>query len=205
MAALATFCWSCQEAGFRMHSLFKTETTPNLRETTEENALQACAEVRRESSVSYTSEDLHFTWSFIPSLYHRLQRNGEASPAEEYAGTSTFLLEIKADKFHDELLKYQMQHMNDYYSRIEYYSFHFNRDVDLVVDGDTIPCKAHHYERTYGISPTIRIMALFPVDETKLSTAGNVTLMLYDRIYGSGIVKSKLDSEKICSLWIKKP
>ena len=183
------------------------ETVVRL-QVSEGQAEEACREVMTSRLGGYDEEQLHFSWHFIPSVFYALQSadsNGiQKEDLDSYAGSSSFLLEIKADKYHDELLKFRMNEVNDYYRRIEYYSFHFHKDVQLVVDGDTFPCRSHHFERTYGVAPTVKISVNFPVPEEKLVNASQVKLELYDRIFGQGIIKQALEPGQIKTIQVTK-
>lgn len=151
-------------------------------------------EAIEKSQHSQTFGNLTFETRFIPAVFFaRRELRGAPDTAgvlENYKKNAGFLLRVNADKFQDELLKYQLGSVNEYYHRIEYYSFQVQNDIHLVLnEKDTVACSFHHFERNYGIGPEIRLMTNFPVTENELFAANKVQIIWNDRVFKNGPVK----------------
>jgi hypothetical protein len=103
-----------------------------------------------------------------------------ASAEEEYAGNTAFRFTISRKGYGDELLKKDIRSSAEYQERVSYYSFHFSKDVYVVLDRDTIPCSFSHLERLYGLAPRITMSLVF-------------RLVAYDRVFGQGLIKFQFD------------
>ncbi len=174
------------------------------------DAIHETAEDIQEASRNlYENEEFVYSCSYVPSFRFIREQDAEGTNLEdirsEYASRSSFLLELKVKKYHDEMLKYGIQSVNDYYSRIEYYSFHAAPDIRLITDSDTVSASQCHFERTYGLAPTIRLSVQFPVPEEQLNGNSAVRIQFFDRIYHQGIVNFKLLPELIHNYKVFKP
>lgn len=149
----------------------------------------------------YQNEEFDYNCAFIPS--YRFLKDQDLSDSDlvavqkEYAKNSSFLLELKVKKFNDEMLKYKITGSDDYYQRIEYFSFQAQKDLRLICGQDTLLCANHHYERTYGMAPTIRLSLRFPISEEKLAAQDKITVEFFDRVFGQGIVNFQIDPKQI--------
>lgn len=167
------------------------------------------AQVSNTSKQRFENEEYVFECSFIPSIRNLMKQelpNEELKAAQEnYARNSSFLIELKAKSFHDELLKYKLQDRSDYAARIEYFSFHANKDLRLITEEDTILCTQHHFERAYGIAPSIRLSIHFPYPERKLIQSRLVKVEFFDRTFGQGIVNFAIDPNKLKTYTVFNP
>jgi hypothetical protein len=102
---------------------------------------------------------------------------------EEFSGLQYFTLQISADS-QQELLKKNLTETNDYYGRIQYFSFDMQRDLKLIEGKDTLNCELFHFERVYGLAPYARFVLGFP----KTNDQHDKTLFLDEKVFGSGKV-----------------
>jgi hypothetical protein len=94
----------------------------------------------------------------------------------------------------DELLKCGVADMGEYQQRVQYYSFQLNNDAYLVIDKDTIPCGAHHWERAFDATNKITMQMVFDKPRTKLEFE-KMQLVYYDRVFGNGLIKFMFGNE----------
>lgn len=94
----------------------------------------------------------------------------------------------------DELLKCGVGDMGEYQQRVQYYSFQLNQDAYLVIDKDTIPCGAHHWERAFDATNRITMQMVFDKPRTKLAFE-KMQLVYYDRVFGNGLIKFMFGNE----------
>lgn len=100
---------------------------------------------------------------------------------DEYSGLQYFTFQISTDS-QDELLKKNLSETNEYYRRIQYFSFDMQKDLKLIEGKDTLDCELYHFERVYGIAPYARFVLGFP----KTNNNDDKTLFLDEQIFGSG-------------------
>jgi len=79
---------------------------------------------------------------------------------KEYQGSYYFNLKISEDAP-------AQKNTRQYYQSIEYLTSYIQKDLFIVQGSDTIPCSLHHYERTYGISPSQNILLVFDKKDEK--------------------------------------
>ncbi|MFM9986071.1 MAG: hypothetical protein ACKVOK_12605 [Flavobacteriales bacterium] len=103
-----------------------------------------------------------------------------------YTELEFYELTITMPRFNDEALKYNLSSQEEYQHRIEYYSFHANADALLVLEGDTVKCPVHSWERTYNGTNKIVLSLAFPAEELKNKRQVTRELIYTDAIYGLG-------------------
>jgi hypothetical protein len=114
---------------------------------------------------------------------------------KEFGNYQYYLLTIKDTLGNEELLKSDLNDKNEYYSRVEYFSFEMQKDLLLAEGTDTLNCLLHHFERIYGIAPYATFILAF--EKTKHSDESNKTLIYSDRALGIGIAKIKIREENL--------
>ncbi|MDB5256583.1 MAG: hypothetical protein JWM14_1278 [Chitinophagaceae bacterium] len=124
----------------------------------------------------------------------------------EYSGLQYYTLTIeRSDDGTEELLRYDLNSTEDYFARIEYYSFKVQHDVILLEGEDTLTCRMSHFERAYGLQSKAKIILGFEkrkgdVSKIAETTNSDKTLVFYDRIFGAGIVKLRIDKSILNSI-----
>lgn len=82
-----------------------------------------------------------------------------------------------------------------------YLSFDLMQDVSIEYDGKAVPCVFHHYERNYGLKPSIDILFQFPA----LKEPKEDPVFVYrDQQFGEGLIKISFDKELFTSCYVKK-
>jgi len=89
-----------------------------------------------------------------------------------------------------------------YRERIEYYSFHMQRDIRLFICDDTVVCALYHLERLYNTAPYNTILLGFPKKETIKSSGKDrpdcdMTISIDDRFMHSGEVRITVKKEDV--------
>jgi len=95
-----------------------------------------------------------------------------------------------------DLLKNNLRETNEYYARIEYFSFAMQNDLVLVDGSDTLKCVLYHFERIYGAAPYLNFSVAFE-NENNNKNGGDKTLILNDQILGTGRVKLTIPHKNI--------
>ena len=83
-------------------------------------------------------------------------------------------------------LKIGVNTKEEYYSRIKYLSFDVQRDLRLVLGGDTIKCVIANYDRSYSLKPEITLIAGFLYKKSKVTD--DLEFIYTDKIFNSGPV-----------------
>lgn len=143
---------------------------------------------------SRTIESKIFTMTYLPSEFKAIQQLRKESEnlalreevAQEYSHLEFYELEIALPEFKDEAIKYVTSDPTDYQKLVQYYGFMANRDLKIVVGGDTILCPVHTWERTYNAANKIVLEFGFPADQLKDKTKETRDIIFYDRVFGCG-------------------
>lgn len=82
-----------------------------------------------------------------------------------------------------------------------YLSFDLAKDVAVEYGGKAVPCIFHHYERNYGLKPSIDIFFQFPgIKDLK----ENPFFVYRDQQFGEGLIKIEFDKELFTPCYVKK-
>jgi len=82
-----------------------------------------------------------------------------------------------------------------------YLSFDLMKDVSFEYNGKEIPCLFHHYERNYGLKPSIDVLFQFPMIK---DPQDNPVFVYRDQQFGEGLIKIEFDKELFTSCYVKK-
>jgi hypothetical protein len=93
---------------------------------------------------------------------------------------------MKIEVPNGELLKYGTTTTEQYEDRVNYFSFGMQKDIQLVEDGDTLPCLLFHYERVYDLAPYGTFLIAFSKGK---DVNGDKTLIFSDNQFNKGIIK----------------
>jgi hypothetical protein len=96
-----------------------------------------------------------------------------------------FDLSINVQNGMFELLKHNLKTVAEFDRRARYYSFEMQKDIKMVVDGDSIPCSLYHFERAYDNHSSNTFLLGFP----KSNALSNRTVVLEDKVFGKGTIK----------------
>jgi len=81
-----------------------------------------------------------------------------------------------------------------------YLAFEVKDDVYLQSGGRTIAPVFHHYERNYGLKPSVDILFEFPVKNLKK----DVIFCYRDEIFGQGLIRIPFDKELFNTCYVAK-
>lgn len=81
-----------------------------------------------------------------------------------------------------------------YFGNLEYYSTYAQSDINMIQEGDTLPCALFHLERYYDLSPYNTLVLAFP--KTANMNAER-TLVFNDRALNMGPVKFNISSSEL--------
>lgn len=121
----------------------------------------------------------------------------------EYSDFQYFTFRISAENQEEELLKVGLKSKEDYYTRIEYFSFKMQNDLKLIDGKDTLNCALFHFERIYGLAPYATFIIGFPLskEENEKKTGKyifkNKTILFVDNVFGSGNVYMTIKEENL--------
>lgn len=115
-----------------------------------------------------------------------------------YEGLQYFTFKIEANNTQKELLKTGIHSEQDYYSRLEYFSFEMQKDFKLIEGTDTLDCVLYHFERIYGLAPVATVVLGFPLTKGDLQESKiNKTIGYTDRVFGAGNVYMTIRKENL--------
>lgn len=176
---------SCAESPSMVSSAEFVEWTAD-----EENGLHRTKEI----------DDIRYTVSYIPRAQMALLETGTDATREEWndvlnakGDMQYFKLEYQLTSGNEDILKYNLYDETEYYSRTNYLAFGIDKDVSLKSGKEQLPCRLHHFTPHYGISPKAEI--LFAFDKT--DSTQNITLVLEDELFGSGMLQFEFTAEDL--------
>jgi hypothetical protein len=136
--------------------------------------------------VSEETSDLKFDLKFMPAI------SGDEMPQ------FTCHLRISR-KDGGSVLDFNTTSKEEALSREGYLSFELLKDVSIEENGHASPAIFHHYERNYGLKPTIDIMFNFMQMEPK----NDVYFVYRDDLFGQGLIRIKLNKELFTKCYVK--
>lgn len=84
--------------------------------------------------------------------------------------------------------------------REQYLSFDLLKDVTTKINGKTVPAAFHHYERNYGLKPSIDVLFEFP----HTTPTEDVNFYYRDELFGQGRIKLKFNKELFNKCYVAK-
>jgi hypothetical protein len=82
-----------------------------------------------------------------------------------------------------------------------YLSFDLAKDVSVEYDGKAVACVFHHYERNYGLKPSVDVFFQFPALKDPKE---NPVFVYRDQQFGEGLIKIEFDKELFTTCYVKK-
>ena len=134
---------------------------------------------------SETTEGLKFEAKMTPSI------EGESKPS------FTVQLRIKRSDG-GQILQYGGVSNDEVLYREGYLSFDLINDVSVKINGKIYKPLFHHYERNYGLKPSVDVLFEFQHVEPK----GQVEFMYRDQLFGEGLVRMKFDKELFTKCYV---
>jgi hypothetical protein len=160
--------------------------------------------------VEKTIGKINFSAQYKPYEYMAIMELKNAALTEEkiketaaaYEGLQYFTFKITATDEQKELLKVGVQSEQEYFSRLEYFSFEMQKDFRLIEGKDTLPCGLYHFERVYGLAPYATVVLGFPLKKEEQDSEGkknyeDKTLGYTDKVFGTGNVYMTIKGENL--------
>lgn len=163
------------------------------------NSVEYMQYIENESNglkVIKTIEEISYTVQFKPVEYVLLKENKSVdSKKEDIDGMQYYTLSFSLKKSDKDILRYDLRDQNEYYERVNYFSFGLQRDVYLVEGKDTLECNLFNYVRSYGLSPRADFILGF--DKADEKTIHDKLIVFEDKVFGGGIIKLKISEADI--------
>ncbi len=116
----------------------------------------------------------------------------------EYQGMEYVSYRIECLNEQNELLKINLNSENEYFSRIEYFSFKAQNEFKLINGKDTLPCAFYHFERVFGLAPYITLSLGFPV--TGNTRIKEKYILFEDKTFKNGSIYLNIPSGKLAAI-----
>jgi len=113
---------------------------------------------------------------------------------ESYTGMDYFTFKITCNQTNEELLRYKSGSQEEYFNRLEYFSFKAQNDFYILNGKDTSKCELLHFERSFGLAPILTFVLGFPEVKNKME---DKTLVFEDKIFKNGTVKLMFPKEML--------
>ena len=151
-------------------------------------------------SASHQHNGITTTLTSLPADGLAIQEAGTedksaiAAARKEYAGLEYYRLRIALKSGQGDVLQYHAANTDEYYQRVEYFSFSLQHDLNLLLGTDTLPCRLFHFERNYGAAPYLDCMLGF---EERPENPADRTLLYQDRVFSDSLIRLIISKEKI--------
>lgn len=148
--------------------------------------------------VSKDIKDIRYSVQYKPAQYILLKERVAESNANDLAGMQYYTLQYSLVDKSKDIMRAHIEKQNEYYERVNYFSFGLQNDIYVVEDKDTLDCKLFNYVRSYGLSPMADFVLGF--NETPGKETSDKTFVIEDNIFGGGIIKLKINQEDILNI-----
>lgn len=165
--------------------------------------LRWMAEHRAELTDSQQQDYITSTLTYLPSDWLAVNEISNQYPQQiaaaqkEYEGLELYRLRVAATSGQGDVLQLQAASTDEYYHRVEYFSFGLQNDLRLLVGPDTLPCRLFHFERNYGAAPYMDFMLGF---DQKEGNNFDRTLIYDDRVYSGSTIQLTIPFKNINSI-----
>lgn len=158
------------------------------------------AENQTQLSTQTTQSGLLFSLNYLPADWLALREAGAENTEalgkvrQEYGGLEYYRLRVALQSGQGDVLQFRAAGTDEYYQRVEYFSFGLQHDIYLLAGQDTLPCRLFHFERNYGAAPYMDFMLGF---EEKEGNNFDHTLMYHERVYSNILLTLTIPKENI--------
>lgn len=114
---------------------------------------------------------------YKPLEYQILEKNKGKQPGkaeyqklkQKYKDGAMFTLRIGLKGKDKDLLKHGISSKNEYFRRLQYFTYQFEKDIYLKTGGGTlVPCSLYHFERSYDLKSDRHMVLGFDISREKL-------------------------------------
>ena len=157
-------------------------------------------EHRAEHTVSVQQAGITASLAYLPADWLAVNEAGInnlteiASARKEYEGLEYYRLRVALQSGQGDVLQYAAASTDEYYQRVEYFSFAMQRDLHLLVGSDTLLCKLFHFERNYGAAPYMDFMLGF---EEKAGNNFDRTVIYNDLVFTQSQIQLTIPAKNI--------
>ncbi len=107
---------------------------------------------------------------------------------QELEGYEHFILEIGlTEPIQADLLKHKISSSDEYQQRVQYLAYQVANDIQIIQNSIVIKPHMTHFERTFDVSPNIKIILAFQT--AQLNVSKEFTFQFEDQIFQKGIIK----------------
>jgi hypothetical protein len=119
----------------------------------------------------------------------------------EQSGEQYYRLRIGMADGSADIMQGDRKDQKRYEQKVEYFSFSIQNDLKLLEGKDTLACKLHHFEQSYGLAPYNTIIAVFDEKDGDARTYSGDRVFIYeDKMLGCGAVILTINGNSIGSI-----
>jgi len=165
-----------------------------------------CADAENDLNKTKEISELKYNLSYIPteSMAYLELRTEEYDNAklkkamEHYADMTYFSFKIENQNGGGELLKHDLNSVQQYDWRVKYISFGMQNDIVLIQGGDTLSPGLYQFERIFEVAPYATVM--FAFDNSKFNRDKEFTIVYTDKIFNKGIIKFHYKNQQLINV-----
>jgi hypothetical protein len=158
----------------------------------------------------FTFTATYLPWEYIVAREQKGKLNKELldKKVNEINDLQYYTFKIEDNQDNSELLMAGISSKDEYYERIQYFSFSMQQDLKLIDGEDTLACVLFHFERNYGLSSEATFSLGFPltkIEQEEKNSNKDVmntskVLIYDDKALGVGKIYVKIDQKNLNKL-----
>jgi hypothetical protein len=155
----------------------------------------------------FTFSAVYMPWEYIVARENNGKLNEQMlkKKVAEINDLQYYTFHIEDNQENEEVLMAEIDSKEEYYQRIQYFSFEMQNDLKLVDGEDTLDCVLFHFERNYGIKSKATFSLGFPLtakekeekDENPEIMNQDKVIIYDDHILGVGKLNIKIDQKNL--------
>ncbi len=140
----------------------------------------------------------------IPYMVFQEEKNLEldkshfSKRAEELSEMQYYSLRILPSERNRDVLTVGINSEQEYFDRVNYFSFNFQNDIKLLDGEDTLYCTQFQFVNNYGLAPYADFVIAFKKqpEEIRLEkTLADKKFIIEDKVFGNGMVKFNIEKD----------
>lgn len=176
----------------------------SLRHRSPENLVQFVENPENRLRKAVTVVPCVFTFQYKPAAYIlgvEQHPGGVAEKSRRQALDSMvwFNVTIQISGYNGSPLQYAAGNMAEYQARLNYYLNDAGRDFSLICGNDSLPASAYWFEDHQGLAPVATMIAGFRLRQAA-TIQYDLQIAYYDRVFRSGIIKTRIKVKDILNI-----
>lgn len=148
-----------------------------------------------------TVGDVQYTVQYKPAAYvarmEHLDAKAEQARIKQLQGTAWFNISFSVKGFNQSPLRYQVNGLEEYTARQDYYLNRASGDMYLLYGKDTLYVSSYWFENNQNLATHETMVVGFKLPAGTAKPEEDMRLSFYDRVFQNGIIKTIIKKEDL--------